>query len=66
MTDNVSLLAADAQQRSLNTLLRWAVTDTVQHLVHDDPQRAYTRILGSVLGEQARVAGIRTHPEEAT
>lgn len=40
-------------------LRRWAVTDAVSYLVLGAPNQAYDRLVESVLGEQARLAGIR-------
>lgn len=40
-------------------LRRWAVTDAVALLIKGDYDAALNRMVSSVLGEQARVAGIR-------
>ncbi len=58
-SDNMDLAARERQQVHASQLRRWAITDAVRHLDEDnDPQRAFERILHSVLGEQARAAGI--------
>ncbi len=57
--DNTALLATSLAGKHADQLRRWAITDAVRALMADDPQRAYERVLHSVLGEQARTAGIR-------
>ena len=42
-------------------LRRWAVSDAIRHLLYGDRIAAQQRITDSVLGEQARMAGIRVH-----
>ena len=45
--------------RRATELRRWAVTDAVGYIVLGSRELAYDRLLESVLGEQAHLAGIR-------
>lgn len=46
----------------VDQLRRWAVTDALAYIKLGSPELAYDRMCESVLGEQARVSGIRVPP----
>ena len=54
-----SALVASNRERYADELRRWCVSDTLSLLVQGLPYDATLRITLSVLGEQARAAGIR-------
>lgn len=62
MTDNITLLH-DNRSRHGDQLMWWAISDAIDSLKAGDQEAAYQRLLDSVLGEQARVAGIRVEAE---
>lgn len=57
--DNTALAAHERVETFGDQLRRWAVTDAVRWLDLGEPDEALRRLTGSVLGEQARAAGIR-------
>ncbi len=58
MTDNIALIGASTSRRA-DELMWWAIDDAIAHLKRGDREQALQRMVGSVFGEQARVAGIR-------
>lgn len=59
--DNFSLAASARRRVHGDQLRHWAVDDAVEYIVNDEPDRALRRLVDSVFGEQARVAGIRVY-----
>lgn len=66
MTDNIALLGQDNRSRHGDMLMHWAIDDAIAHLKAGSPDLAYDRLLDSVLGEQARIAGIRVEAKVVT
>lgn len=52
------------REHHLMMLRRWAISDALAALENGDYAAALNRMTKSVLGEQARVAGIRTEGSE--
>ncbi len=64
MTDNIALLNASLVDQRLYQLRNEAVRKAVADIKAGCPSDALARMTASVLGEQARVAGIRVMPSE--
>ena len=59
MTDNIALLTSDLPNDHATQVMHWAIADSMDYLKAGMYDRARRRITDSVLGEQARCAGIR-------